>query len=284
MATGGDHRIEDIQIVECKPAVSESEHLAAYIARLGGQVNLMFTDKAKGLLYVSNDWERFPPGLTYAQVARLVRALKRNKVRHRPAHLEWRGPTSMISGRVVLCGLEGEAMNGQYGTVISWRDASECWEVQLDDHKLGATIDVVQANVQLLKMSWAERSRSAKVWATVRQEQLQLHSDEELLQAKNGYIARHGQEAFEEDDDPPGRIPLALVRKPKAMDFNEQVILPAIENRESLFLFYFQRAVRASCTLVAPHRSLSSACERMRPPRAPQGLDGDSFLASAWSL
>ena len=29
VVTGGDHCIEDIQIVECKPAVSESEHLAA---------------------------------------------------------------------------------------------------------------------------------------------------------------------------------------------------------------------------------------------------------------
>lgn len=58
-----------------------------------------------------------------------------------------------VGERVVVCGLQSEAgreMNGLHGTVLCWLEAKERWELQLDSHQPGKTVNVKPANLRPL--------------------------------------------------------------------------------------------------------------------------------------
>ena len=262
----GDGSLAELTAVEAKQAVSEAEHLAAYVARLGNtDTSLMLAESHdKGPLFVSTDYERYPPVLSYVEVTRLGQWCKflRSSLPNEPV---------VVAGRVVLFDLESQPqLNGMHGTVISWLVSSGRWEIQLDDRALGKTVNAKPPNVQHLEASWAERSRGATVWANVRGKQLQTHSDAELLQAKSDYVASFGQDAY--DEYAAGSLAHTLLNEEKARDFYEKEMQPAIDRREQLFLDLFAHAVRARQppTARSPHRlSLSRlGCDRPSRRRA----------------
>ena len=151
-------------------------------------------------------------------------------------------------------GETGREMNGLCGTVLR-STAAGLWEVQLDDNELGSTVHASLANMQPLAVSWAERARSAYVWASAMNELLWQCSDDEWQAEKSDYVARWGQEAFDEDDYAHyrGGLPSKLLHERKALAYNDEELQPAIKRREHLFCSVFECA----------------------------GLDGDAFLESA---